>query len=120
MTICGICKDRKQEGIIFYATDDWLHFRLFVCDSCLDHTPMQQSLHELCYECTEHLPMQELGSFPDIPSRLEDLKKAIKGFEESHEKIFKEIPVSTDHNCTYPGSLHPKLREWKNKYKNNR
>ncbi|MFC1676623.1 hypothetical protein ACFL3G_06125 [Planctomycetota bacterium] len=114
MSICGICKCEKPSGLMFHATDDWLHTRLFICDSCMKDLAMQKSLHELCYECSEHLSMQELAD--TSKARFIALDNAIRNFEKSHSTMFEQLPVSVDPDCVHPGSIHPNLKKLRNNF----
>jgi hypothetical protein len=116
MFVCGICKHKKprRDGVFFHTCSDWWYARLFICNECLENVPMQQSLHELCYECGKHLSLGELTDLSK--TRLAFLRAAIEDFEKSHADVLKQTPASTDRECMHPGSMHPNIEKWREKF----
>src|SRR5687767_11537200 len=99
LMICTICHKEISSGKTFHACDDWLHWRMFICNVCLDKAPMQRSAHEQCYECLEHLTLDEMADLSkQLNSRLIALDNAIRGFEHAHAKLFAALPITTDPN----------------------
>ncbi|MFC1461365.1 hypothetical protein ACFLQR_02460 [Verrucomicrobiota bacterium] len=98
MPTCAICNVEKLPGkqtTFFHACDDHSHYRLFICDDCFKKTPMQRTLHEVCYECRKHLSLEEECE-RDPQTRLDVLDRAIEDFENSHAALFKTVPSSDD------------------------
>ena len=123
MFICGICKHKKSrgDGVFFHTCSDWWYARLFICNECMKHIPVQQSLHELCYECVyesgEQFSVEEITKLKKMPAtRLNVLAAAMEDFEKFHADVFKHTPTSTDPDCTFPGSMHWNLEKWREKF----
>ena len=116
MVICGVCRKEvpgRPDGHFFHSCDDWGHYRLFVCSTCLEHIPLQLSQHELCYECTE--PPTDIGGYEsarDLSPRFADLCLAVKQFELCHRALFEKLPFSNGPDAMHLGSLHPDSKKW--------
>ena len=109
---CGICKKEinQRNGILYYAGEEWWHFRLFICNDCHENVAVQRTLHEQCYECIE--PYQEGYEYVEIglPEPLWDSRDE---FEKAHEKIFDKLPATTEKNeAMYPGSTCISFESW--------
>jgi hypothetical protein len=122
MLVCGICKQEKprRNGHLFFACSDLLHTRLFICSECLGNVALQRSLHEFCYECVEHIVSKpeytDLSKAP-VPTRFDDLVTAIGAFEKAHASLFEELPGATDLDCVHPGSTHPDVKKWRERFR---
>lgn len=123
MAVCVTCKTDglgRPGGMIFHACDDWGHFRLYVCSTCLENTPLQHSLHEQCLECADLPPETEAWAGDGISPRFDDLSVAIARFERVHRKLFARVPFvaySENQDACHPGSLNTSsLKRWLQKY----
>ena len=107
---CGICKKdvHYRRGFLYYAGDEWGHYRLFICDNCHEDVAVQRTNHEQCYECIE--PYDE--EYVEI-GLLEPLWNSRDEFEKAHEKIFDKLPATTEKNSAmYPGSICRDFEKW--------
>jgi hypothetical protein len=116
---CGICKKdvNQRRGILYYAGEEWWHYRLFICEDCHQDVAVQRTLHEQCYECVEKYPEGYAGI-----GIIEPLWDSRDEFEKAHEKIFDKLPATTEENeATYLGSLWRDFEKWlKEKFPDNK
>ncbi len=108
--VCGICKKEisYREGFTYYAGDEWLNFRLFICNECHKDIAVQRTHHEQCFECIESYDKDYTGT-----GLIESLWEWRDHFEKAHKKIFDKLPPTTEKNeVQYPGSLSRNFEKW--------
>ena len=117
VSICCVCGEQEPNGkLFFHACEDWGHWRICVCHKCLEHIPIQRSLHEQCWECAEPPSERNPKDFSaDISPRFCDLTAAIDNFEQCHAKLLEVLPFSSDERDCHPGSTNSFLSEWRKK-----